>query len=217
VIAMQLAERPQKWLKEWRSPKLKSLLACLDGIARPNVETDVINQHAITLDFAATQLAAGLDRRAHKIGHDKKRGYFATPVRSKGKAREFERLKKAANSRSLRRWLAAWAATSSGTHRLILQHLPENMRPHKGIPATWVAFSAPGFVTNAPRAEDAIAAISEAQRSLDAAPVSERRKRTSDPQMERFLKTARAVFQSLTNRKPTLTWDNYGSRLRKRK
>jgi len=197
-------ERPD----EWTSPKLAKLLSYLSSIARPDIEKNSATEQAMKLNAAAIFLAAYFDRRAYKIGGNGKKEYFATPFRSKGKARELDRLGKAARSQSLKRWLGAWAGASDDTHRSIIQYLPENMRPRKGIPTSWVAFSAPGFVTNAPPAADAIPAISAARKDLVATPIADRRRRKADPRTERFIQTARGAFKEITGKSnAAYTWN----------
>jgi hypothetical protein len=199
---------PAEDSEEGMSPKLGKLLSYLSSIAKPDIEKNSVTEQAMKLNAGAIFLAAYFDRRAYKIGGNEKKEYFATPFRSKGKARELDRLGKAARSRSLRRWLTAWAGACDDTRRSIIQCLPENMRPRKGIPTSWVAFSAPGFVTNAPPAADAIPAIAAARKDLVATPVADRRRRKADPRTERFIQTARGAFKELTGKRhASYTWD----------
>lgn len=192
------------------SPKLEALLKALSGIATPGINHDELWRHAMAVHVDAIHLAANIGVGASKIGGDRKRGFFAKRIASKGKSYEIGRLRRAAASGSLSRWLAAWAATSISTRDLIVSKLAE--RPSRGIPADWVSFSAPGYVINAPPARAARTAIAMVERDIRAIPLEHRRARKKDPFTIDFITTARAAFVAVTGRQSGLTWTAYGDR-----
>lgn len=190
---------------ELESPKRHWLLERLAALAAPGVERELIRTHASNLEFRAKLLAAGFERRGHKIKHDGN-DYSAMAVKSPGRSAQLQRLERAAKSGSLKRWLAAWASASPGTRRLIIDNLPGALRPNRGIPPSWVSFSAPDFITNAPRAANALAAVKATQAKLGTVDAQERKKRTRSAETQAFLEALKKSFFEVTGRRAYVTW-----------
>lgn len=125
-----------------------------------------------------------------------------------GSAAELQRVERAAKSGSLKRWLGAWAGVSRAALDDIIKRLPDRLRPNRGIPPSWVCFSAPGLITNAPPATGALAAIIAVRESLNAVDVSERKKRVCKPDEEIFVAALKGCFREITGRKKAAaTWN----------
>jgi hypothetical protein len=184
---------------ELEPPKLRWLLDRLGELA-PDAEHALICKHANKLDFMGKILAVGFARRAYKIGAAGKT-YFANPIKAPGRTAELQRLECAAKTGSLKRWLGAWAGVSLATHDDVIKHLPDRLRPNRGIPPSWVCFSAPGLTTNAPPATAALAAIIAARESLNAVAAQERKKRICDPEEVRFVAALKECFREITGRR----------------
>ena len=190
---------------EFIAPKMRALVDALAAIAAPCVDRRIIAHHAAQVHVAALHLAANVGVGSFEIGGDRNRGFTAAHARGNGLAYEVARLKRAAASGSLVRWLKAWAAASNETRRRIIAQL--DGRTARGVPPDWVSFSAPGYVTNAPPARASRIAIARIDGDMRAVPAARRKVRRSNPHVADFIAVISGAFQSLTGRNATVTYD----------
>lgn len=195
--------------------KLLKLCAVLENLAKPGTDRNEILRIAINLHVPALYLAAGIgERRAHKIGHDNQRGFYADAIRAKGATAELTRLKRAASSGSLKLWLKAWAATSYFTRSRIERPLTRfRVSRHKlsqvrrWISKGWLSFSAPRFTINAPPALEALPVISKELQFVQIIETDQRKIRSSDLQKQELLGKIAQAYCLLSGYEISVTYD----------
>lgn len=182
--------KPNRKGADWLPPKVLELKEIFGKLAKASVSDDRIEVLALEIHGRATWIGA----RTHKIGRNLDGKYYAREsVPPSSIIRELLRLQKAAQSRSIKKYVKAWAATRDVSIKLIIAQAPA----HWLRDARKVGFTAPGYAIAVPRPEFAMDYISAALSASRAQPGKK-----SDQAKCEMIESLGRVYKELTGKKP---------------